>query len=499
VSPQTGPGLPWARLLRAGARRGAGPDGAAPGPPRFADAARDALADTDARRSRAAAAEARRTAAARGRAAEDDWEGLRRRAADVRARSLDDLERLLVAFEKNATAAGARVHWARDAAEAGRVVARILGPGAGAVARSSSATLGELRIDEALRGGGAEVRPAAVADLIAEARGDGGGAPRGHDRARARAALAGALPGASAELPADPGALVGAARDYLREVLLEARASLTGANALVAETGGVAVMESEGNVRLGAAAPRTLVTVAGIDKVVPAWSDLAVLARAWSRSATGAPMPPVLSTWSGAVPGDGPQEVHVVLVDAGRTRALADRTGRQALRCIRCTACMDVCPVYERTGDGPYGAVHTGPIGAALVPQLRGTRAAREASLPFASTLCGACGQVCPVGVDIPAVLLELRARVVDERRAAPVPPPEGVAAQSAEWVMSDERRYRKAQRAWERWARVAARGGRIRRLPGLLGRWTEARDLPAPPRRSFRDWWTGGGSAEGR
>ncbi|MFC7741437.1 LUD domain-containing protein [Nocardiopsis composta] len=209
-------------------------------------------------------------------------------------------------------------------------------------------------------------------------------------------------------------------------MLLEARASLTGANALVAETGGVAVMESEGNVRLGAAAPRTLVTVAGIDKVVPAWSDLAVLARAWSRSATGAPMPPVLSTWSGAVPGDGPQEVHVVLVDAGRTRALADRTGRQALRCIRCTACMDVCPVYERTGDGPYGAVHTGPIGAALVPQLRGTRAAREASLPFASTLCGACGQVCPVGVDIPAVLLELRARVVDERRAAPVPPPEG-------------------------------------------------------------------------
>ncbi|GAB3482165.1 LUD domain-containing protein [Nocardiopsis coralliicola] len=491
---------PFSGVLRAlgGARARRTPHG----PPRFADTARSALADTDARRSRSAAAQSRRDSAARGRAAEPDWDGLRRRATAVRRAALADLERHLLAFEKNAAAAGATVHWARDADEAGRTVARLLAatgtgrgaPPAAAVARASSATLGELGIAAALHGAGVPTCPTSVGDLVAEAS-DTASTARGHGRARARAALAARLPGAPAGLPAEPAALVGAARDYLREALLEAEAALTGANALVADSGSVAVLESEGNVRLGAALPRTLVTVAGIDKVVASWSDLAVLARAWARSATGAPMPPALSTWTGVAAGDGPDAVHVVLVDGGRTRALADRTGRQALQCIQCSACKDVCPVYEKVGDGPYGSVHSGPIGAALVPQLRGTRAAREASLPFASTLCGACTQVCPVGVDIPSVLLELRAQVVDERRADPVPPPERVAAQSAEWVLSDARRYRRALGTVRRWAVLGARDGRIRRLPGLLGRWTDARDLPEPPRRSFRDWWSGGGA----
>ncbi|MFC3996374.1 LUD domain-containing protein, partial [Nocardiopsis sediminis] len=382
-----------------------------------------------------------------------------------------------------------------DADEAGRVVTRLVAAsGARDVARSASATVGELRIEAALERSGAAVHETAVADLIASLAGDPpeaeARAVRRHDRARARDTVARGLPGAPAGLPAEPEALVAAVRGYLRETLLEAGAALTGANALVAETGSVVAMESEGNVRMGAVLPRTLITVAGIDKVVPSWADLAVLARVWARSATGAAMAPVLSTWTGAAEGDGPQDVHVVLVDAGRSETLADPVGRQALRCIQCTACLDVCPVFERVGARPYGAVHAGPIGAALTPQLRGTRSAREASLPFASTLCGACAAECPVGVDIPEVLLELRARVVDERRANPVPVPEALAAQSAEWVLSDERRYARARGAIARWARLLARGGRIRRLPGLLGRWTDARDARVPPARAFRDWW---------
>ncbi|MUL44197.1 lactate utilization protein [Streptomonospora sp. PA3] len=484
------------------------------GPPRFADAARSALGDSAVRSSRSAAAAEQRGRRERGRGAEPAWEGLRRRATAVRERALADLERHLTDFEKAAEAAGTRVHWARDAAEARRVVARLAAAGGEREAvRSSSATAHELDLDAALRRAGVDVHESAVADLIAGLTGQGPDAEsrtvRRHDRASARSALARRLPGAPADLAARPEALAEAARDYLRESLLEARTAITGANALVAETGSVVAMETEGNVRLGAAVPRRLITVAGIDKVVPAWADIAVLSRVWARSSLGAVQAPVLSTWSGPVEGDGPQEVHVVLVDAGRTAALGDPVGRQALRCIRCTACLDVCPVFERTGAAPYGSVHAGPIGAALTPQLRGTRSAREASLPFASTLCGACADVCPVGVDIPEVLLELRARVVDERRANPVPTPEALAAQSGEWVMAAERRFARAQRAASRWGRLLARGGRIRRLPGLLGRWTEARDLPAPPAESFRAWWArrsrvlavrgGGREADGR
>ncbi|MBV2363372.1 LUD domain-containing protein [Streptomonospora nanhaiensis] len=484
-----GPAYPWGHLLG----RGQGPRAA--GEPRFADTARTSLGHSAARTSRATAAAELRADRDTGRRAEPDWAGLRRAATAVRERALADLERHLTEFEKRAEAAGARVHWARDAAEAGRIVAGVAArAGTREAVRSSSATAGELRLDAHLLRAGITVHETAVADLIAglahEPPHSESRTVRRHDRAGARAVLARRLPGAPTDLRADPGALVAVAREYLRETLLEAGTAITGANALVAETGSVVAMETEGNVRMGAAVPRTLITVAGIDKVVPAWADIAVLARVWARSATGAAQAPVVSTWTGPVEGDGPDEVHVVLVDAGRSATLGDPVGRQALRCIQCTACLDVCPVFERTGAAPYGSVHAGPIGAALTPQLRGTASAREASLPFASTLCGACTEVCPVGVDIPEILLELRARVVDERRANAVPTPEALAAQSAEWVMAEERRFARAQRAGSRWARLLARSGRLRRLPGLLGRWTEARDFPVPPGESFRAWW---------
>jgi L-lactate dehydrogenase complex protein LldF len=183
-----------------------------------------------------------------------------------------------------------------------------------------------------------------------------------------------------------------------------------------------------------------------------------------------------------------------VLLDNGRTATLADVKGRAALRCIRCSACLNVCPVYERTGGHAYGSVYPGPIGAVLSPQLTGVEA--NPSLPFASTLCGACYDVCPVAIDIPTMLVHLRSRVVEAKAAADrVPSAEAVAMRSLSWTMSDSRRWRRALRA-SRIGRLVAREGRIRRLPPPLSLWTRARDLPAPPKQSFRDWWTTRGGA---
>ena len=178
------------------------------------------------------------------------------------------------------------------------------------------------------------------------------------------------------------------------------------------------MVESEGNGRMCLTLPEVLVSVVGIEKVLPTWGDLDVFLQMLPRSSTGERMNPYTSTWSGVTPGDGPQEVHVVLLDNGRTRALADEVGRQALRCIRCSACLNVCPVYERTGGHAYGSVYPGPIGAILNPLLRGPGSSEQVDrLPYASTLCGACFEACPVRIDIPAVLVDLRAQVVDAHR----------------------------------------------------------------------------------
>jgi L-lactate dehydrogenase complex protein LldF len=254
--------------------------------------------------------------------------------------------------------------------------------------------------------------------------------------------------------------------------------------------------------------PDVLVSVVGIEKVVPTWSDLDVFLQLLPRSSTGERMNPYTSTWAGVTPGDGPQEVHVVLLDNGRTRALADEVGRQALRCIRCSACLNVCPVYERTGGHAYGSVYPGPIGAILNPLLRGVGADEQVdSLPYASSLCGACFEACPVRIDIPSVLVDLRAKVVDAHRSPRqrIPKSEAVAMKAAAFAFGAGGRLNAAEKASGlfgglvgRVARRATPDGRplLGRLPGAGSAWTEARDLPAPPAESFRAWWkrTGGG-----
>jgi L-lactate dehydrogenase complex protein LldF len=292
---------------------------------------------------------------------------------------------------------------------------------------------------------------------------------------------------APAGLTDEPAQLAEAARQHLREKFLRARVAISGANFAVAESGSLVVVESEGNGRMCLSLPETLISVVGIEKLVPTWQDLEVFLQLLPRSSTGERMNPYTSTWTGVTADDGPQEFHVVLLDNGRTDALADEAGRQALRCIRCSACLNVCPVYERTGGHAYGSVYPGPIGAVLTPQLRGMESEVDKSLPYASSLCGACYDVCPVAIDIPDLLVHLRTRVVERGSGRR---PLDVLMKVLGWVFGDARRLGRLQRLapWSR--RLLAREGTISQLPPPLSKWTSSRDAPAPAQESFRDWW---------
>ncbi|MEP6800011.1 MAG: LUD domain-containing protein, partial [Lapillicoccus sp.] len=296
---------------------------------------------------------------------------------------------------------------------------------------------------------------------------------------------------------------------HLREKFLRAKVAVSGANFAVAETGTLVVVESEGNGRMCLTLPEVLVSVVGIEKVLPRFADLDVFLQLLPRSSTGERMNPYTSMWSGVTPGDGPQEVHVVLLDNGRTRVLADEVGRTALRCIRCSACLNVCPVYERTGGHAYGSVYPGPIGAILNPLLRGVGHDKQLdSLPFASTLCGRCLEVCPVMIDIPEILVHLRAKVVDAHRGGR-PSAQDAAMRATSLLFSDPTRMSLAVKAsglanrmMTPFVRRVLPGGRgaLGRLPGPGAAWSDARDLPMPPRDTFRSWWkdTDGGRSEG-
>ena len=293
------------------------------------------------------------------------------------------------------------------------------------------------------------------------------------------------------DLSDDPQALTAAARAWLRKKFLTVPTAICGANFLVAETGSVAIVESEGNGRMCLTLPETLIAIAGIEKVIPRFQDLEVMLQVLARSATGERMNPYTSLWTGVTPGDGPQKFHIVLLDGGRSGILAGHVERQTLRCIRCGACQNACPVYRQTGGHAYGSVYGGPIGAILTPQL--TRMEYGDSLPYASTLCGACYEVCPVKINIPEVLIELRTRVTDKERRQPRKwfDPIFLGMRIAAWVLSDSRRFRKAQHYGRKaLRRFTRKDGWIRKLPGLGGRWTATRDLRGIPEQSFRDWW---------
>ena len=471
--------------------------------PSFPKAARAALADTQQRRNLKHATGTIRDKRLRATGELDDWEQLRDAGAALKRRTLRHLDRYLVELEESVTRAGGVVHWAADAAEANRIVAElVLATGEREVIKVKSMATQEIGLNEALAEAGISAYETDLAELIVQLGQDRPShilVPAIHrNRAQIRDIFQREMADwgrpAPAGLTDEPRALAEAARLHLREKFLRAKVAVSGANFAIAATGTVGVVESEGNGRMCLTLPQTLITVMGIEKVLPAWSDLEVFLQLLPRSSTGERMNPYTSTWTGITPGDGPQTFHLVLLDNGRTATLADTVGRQALACIRCSACLNVCPVYERTGGHAYGSVYPGPIGAVLTPQLVGVGGdpnSAAASLPFASTLCGACYDACPVKINIPEVLAHLRAEVVEsKRRSRTLPSPEALAMKAAATTLATPRRLAAAQRAARLASHLVARDGVIGPLPGPLHRWSDARDTPRPPAESFRAWW---------
>jgi L-lactate dehydrogenase complex protein LldF len=402
----------------------------------FPKAAHTALADEQLRANLRSATQTIREKRARAVGELPDWEELREAGRAIKANVLARLDEHLLQFERAVESAGGRMHWARDSAEANATVASIVrAHGVDEVVKMKSLTTDEIGLNEALAREGIRALETDFAELILQLDGDWPShilVPAIHrNRREIRDLFARTI--ADDSITDDPRELAEAARVYLREKFLDARVGVSGANFGVAETGTICIVESEGNGRMCTTLPPVLITVLGIEKLVPTFADLEVFLQLLPRSSTGERMNPYTSLWTGAVDG---QELHVVLLDAGRTRVLADEVGRQALHCIRCSACLNVCPVYSRTGGHAYGSVYPGPIGAILAPQLE----PGHESLPYASSLCGACYEVCPVKIDIPRVLVHLRGR-------GPHAAPERAAMGVAGWVFRGPRRFAVAKR----------------------------------------------------
>jgi L-lactate dehydrogenase complex protein LldF len=427
------------------------------GMPSFPAAAAAAVADSQLRRNLTHATHTIRAKRAGAVAELADWEALRAAAKAIKDHTLANLDTYLLRLEANVTAAGGHVHWAQDAAEANAIVAGLVrGAGADRVVKVKSMTTQETGLNEALAADGIDALETDLAELIVQLGHDRPShilVPAIHrNRAEIREIFRREMPDAPAGLTDDPAMLAAAARRHLRQAFLSAQVGISGANFAIAETGSLVVVESEGNGRMCLTMPRTLISVVGIEKILPSWRDLEVFLALLPRSSTAERMNPYTSAWTGVTPGDGPQDFHVVLLDNGRTSALADQIGRQALRCIRCSACLNVCPVYERTGGHAYGSPYPGPI-------------------------------------NIPEALVHLRAKVVDQKREKHLSAERAVFNLSGK-VLASPRLLAAAQRAASRGGKLVARSGWIKRLPPPLSGWTDTRDAPVPPPESFRAWW---------
>ncbi|GAA2178997.1 LutB/LldF family L-lactate oxidation iron-sulfur protein [Brooklawnia cerclae] len=473
--------------------------------PRFPQAAKTELANHQQRTNLRHATTTIRNKRARVVGELSNWQDLRDAGEAIKTRVGRHLDEYLLQFEENFTKAGGHVHWARDAEEANRiVVALVKDTGQEEIVKVKSMVTQEIDMNEALEAEGIAAWETDLAELIVQLGHDRPShivVPALHrNRSEVREIFLKEMGRYGTPPPDDlddqPKNLAGAARVHLREKFMRAKTSTSGANFAIAETGSLVVVESEGNGRMCLTLPDTLISVVGIEKILPTFDDLEVFLQLLPRSSTGERMNPYTSVWTGTTDGDGPKNVHVVLVDNGRTNVLADPEGRAALRCIRCSACLNICPVYERVGGHAYGSVYPGPIGAILNPQLRGTDSEIDRSLPFASSLCGACNEVCPVKIPISDLLVHERHKVVEAKKKDPPHIPHTAEPQimaAAAWVMDDHRHLELAGKGSELGSRVL--GGllgwkKIGPLPPPLSRWTDARDVPMLPEQTFRDWW---------
>ena len=432
-----------------------------------------------------------------------DWQELRNTGESVKNYVLANLPELLEQFERNFTAAGGHVHWARNATEANQIALDLIREqGVDEIIKIKSMATAETGLNEFLEENGINAIETDLAEEIVQLGHDRPShilVPAIHrNRREIRDIFLREIEGINPDITDEPAELAEASRNRLRNKFLNTTVAVSGTNFGIAETGTLTIVESEGNGRMCLTLPDTLITFMGIEKILPTFQDYEAFLQLLPRSSTGERMNPYTSMWTGVTPGDGPQNMHVILIDNGRTAVLADELGRQALRCIRCSACMNVCPVYERAGGHAYGSTYPGPIGAILSPQLSGIEAAENSSLPYASSLCGACYEVCPVKINFPEVLVHLRAKDVESQHAvrefegnkkAPFSQMDGMML-GAKKLFTSGKMMSIAERGLPMSRLISGRKHKITAVPGIVGGWTAYRDIPEPPKESFRNWW---------
>ena len=432
-----------------------------------------------------------------------DWQELRNTGESVKNYVLANLPELLEQFERNFTAAGGHVHWARNATEANQIALDLIREqGVDEIIKIKSMATAETGLNEFLEENGINAIETDLAEEIVQLGHDRPShilVPAIHrNRREIRDIFLREIEGINPDITDEPAELAEASRNRLRNKFLNTTVAVSGTNFGIAETGTLTIVESEGNGRMCLTLPDTLITFMGIEKILPTFQDYEAFLQLLPRSSTGERMNPYTSMWTGVTPGDGPQNMHVILIDNGRTAVLADELGRQALRCIRCSACMNVCPVYERAGGHAYGSTYPGPIGAILSPQLSGIEAAHNNTLPYASSLCGACYEVCPVKINFPEVLVHLRAKDVESKHAvrefegnkkAPFSQMDGMML-GAKKLFTSGKMMSIAERGLPMSRLIGGRKHKITAVPGIVGGWTAYRDIPEPPKESFRNWW---------
>lgn len=445
----------------------------------FAENARAALADVQLRGALKNATtlfgERRRAAAS----SLPNWEDLRDQARAIKDDALLHLDRYLEEFAGHAESRGAKVHWARDAAEANAIICRLAKDRhARTIVKSKSMTTEETHLNAALEAQGMQVVETDLGEYIIQLAEETPShiiAPAIHKTRKQVAELF------TAELGMPPtddiAQLTRMARATLRDRFAAADVGISGVNFGVADTGTIVIVENEGNIRLTTSLPRTHIAVMGIEKVLPRFADLDLFLKLLPRSGTGQSLTAYQSFITGVKrkPTDeGPEELHIVLLDNGRSRMLAHPVTRQSLACIRCGACLNACPVYQQIGGHAYGSVYPGPIGAVITPQLLGIE--KTSQLPYASSLCGACREVCPVKIDIPRLLLHLRAEIAPRKGGIG----ERLAFKLWARVMSSPSLYK-----------LSSLAGRIaQRVVPISRAWTNGRDLRPIETKSFRELW---------
>jgi L-lactate dehydrogenase complex protein LldF len=432
--------------------------------------------------------------------ARPDFEELRSHAGAVKRHTIENLDYYLEQVEQNVEARGGKVIFARDGNDVADFILNLAKQkGARLFVKSKSMTTEEVHLNSRLEAHQLETVETDLGEYIIQLAGEKPYhiiAPALHYTRYDVARIFQTKLGHAETDPTDQAMI---ARRVLRQKFLEADIGITGANFVIADSGAAVIVENEGNARLTYSAPKIHIAIAGIEKIIPRAQDLAVFLALLGRSATGQAMSVYTSFVSGprrANEMDGPEEFYLVLLDNGRTKVLASEEKRESLHCIRCGACLNHCPVYRKIGGHNYPWVYSGPIGAILTPQFHGIE--NDPWLPFASSLCGACGEVCPVKIDIPRVLLELRRDIIENKTAAGSNKLERMVFRMWAWAMQ-------RPKAYEWLARIAAVGaptgdaktGWITQLPGFLAPgpiagWLKERDLPRPARHSFRELWRG-------